>query len=227
MKLIDSLLSVISPYDCLGCAAEGALLCADCRGGLTPALPRCYRCHAVSASFTTCPACRPESPLRVVMPAVRYDGLAKDIVWRMKFARTQGAAAEIARLVEDRLQLRRRLHGRPDIIITHAPTATVRVRQRGYDQASLIAHELAGITRLPYIPLLARRGSQKQIGATKEQRTQQLDGAFRAMRAGRIRGKHIILIDDVVTTGATLEAAANALLQAGARRVDAVVFAQA
>ncbi len=150
------------------------------------------------------------------------------MVWKLKFGRAQSCGAEIAKLTVERLRLNEKLAGRHvDLLVTHAPTATSRVRQRGYDQAALIAKSLASNADIPCASLLRRRGHQEQIGATKQQRAMQLAGAFYTVRQDKIVGKHIILVDDVITTGATLESAARVLLDVGARRVDAIVFAQA
>jgi len=227
MPIIDSLLSLIAPHECIGCDSEGSLLCAPCIDGLAAPVRQCYKCHIPAERFATCPDCRRESALTSVLSAVKYTGLAKDIVWKIKFGRTRSASQEIASVIVQKLSLQRQLVDKQHILITHAPTATTRVRQRGYDQAALIARNVARQSNAPYIPLLARAGQQKQIGASRSQRTAQLRSAFRPLRHDRIRGAHIILIDDVVTTGATLEAAAQVLMDAGARRVDAIVFAQA
>lgn len=132
-------------------------------------------------------------------------------------------AAPMARICGESLPLR--------TIIVPAPTATNRVRMRGYDQSALLACNLASRIGALYDPLLCRIGSQKQIGANRAQRQAQLQGAFYTKPQYRshhdVQGAHIILVDDVVTTGATLEAAAEALRAAGARSVEAVVFAQA
>ena len=106
------------------------------------------------------------------------------------------------------------------------PTATGRARQRGYDQAKLLAHELSGQIRLPYLDCLVRSGQTHQHGLSRHDSLTQLKSAYRVKRSNRVTGAHIILVDDVVTTGATLEAAAAVLQATGASRVDAVVFAQ-
>lgn len=77
-----------------------------------------------------------------------------------------------------------------------------------------------------HFTLLSRLGQTRQVGSKREQRLTQLSDAFRALRPDVIRNAQILLVDDVVTTGGTLEAAANVLRQAGASRIDAVVFAQ-
>lgn len=107
------------------------------------------------------------------------------------------------------------------------PTATSRVRRRGYDQALLLARRLSHETHSQCVIGLLRITQSQQVDASREQRLKQLAAAFRVTRMRAVRGKHIILIDDVVTMGATLEAAASSLRAAGAGRIDALVFAQA
>lgn len=223
MLLLTPLLSLLAPHECLGCLAEGKLLCHACRSGLEAAKSRCYHCQDDTLGFSTCAECRQRTSLARVRAAVAYEATAKDLVWKLKFGRAQAAAREMADMMAPLLSP----FAASDMIITHAPTATSRIRQRGYDQAALIARALAWQTGLPYAPLLVRTGQHKQVGADRSRRTGQLEGAFRPIRARTIRGAHIIMVDDVVTTGSTLQAAAGALHRAGASRVEAIVFAQA
>jgi ComF family protein len=123
--------------------------------------------------------------------------------------------------------LKRRLLFDTDMMLVHVPTAAVRVRQRGYDQAELLTRELSRLTGLPQRYLLARSGSSRQVGASRAERVLHLSDAFRVRRPELVAGKRILLVDDVLTTGATIEAAARTLKKAGAARVDAIVFAQA
>lgn len=219
--LIDKLLAHIAPHDCLNCGTEGALLCTDCTHLLAPLPAACYRCRKLSDTAKTCDSCRHQSELFAVKVATRYQGVAKDLVWQLKFQGAQAAAREIA----DQLAgLVPHLEG---FVIVPVATATSRIRQRGYDQATLIARALAARTGLPYAAALRRSGQHHQLGSGRQQRLSQLQHAYRVVRPMSLKDQHVILIDDVLTTGATLEAAAKAIKAAGANRVSGLVFARA
>jgi ComF family protein len=145
--------------------------------------------------------------------------LAKLLVTKLKFEGAQAAAREMAVLLKPLMPT--------DAVIVPVPTATGRVRGRGYDQAKLLARALSRETRLPCLDCLVRRGQTHQVGASRAERQRQLHGAFRPRKLDQIRGKHIVLVDDVVTTGATLETAARVLRQSGVARVEAAVFCAA
>jgi ComF family protein len=221
---LDKLLSIIAPHQCVGCGAENTLLCSGCTVRLLPSRPCCYHCQQnTGQDWLTCTNCKPDSALHRVKAATRYNQPAvKKLLWKLKFDRCQAAAEDIARALAAHV---------PDTgkyLLVPAPTASVRARQRGYDQACLIAKALT--RQFPewfqYAPVLVRIGTQRQLGNSRQQRLEQLTGAFRV--TGKLQtGLPILLVDDVITTGATLQAAAATLKSAGVLRVDALVFAQA
>jgi ComF family protein len=153
--------------------------------------------------------------------ATVYGGVTKDLIWKLKFHHARAAVEPMATLMSDRF-----IFDDTGILVP-IPTATSRVRQRGYDQAELLCRAVANRTSLPYRKLLQRHGQSRQVGTTKVERTKHVTNAFRVPTAQSVAGKHVVLVDDVLTTGATLESAARALKRAGAKRVDAIVFAHA
>lgn len=222
MSVIEDLFNIIAPHQCLVCESEGDLLCEECALLLTSLPERCYLCERWSEGYRTCTRCRARSPLYSVYTAVQYEGAAKDLLHALKFSRAKAGARTIARMLSSVCPAMQ-----SDTLVTYVPTAPNRVRERGYDQAALIAKEFSRISRVPCCALLARRGSQRQVGQTRQIRKQQMADAFRPLNTIDLQGKHILIIDDVLTTGATCEAAANTLRKAGAKHVSAAIFAVA
>lgn len=220
MSVIDRILAVLTPYECLSCTDEGNLLCAGCIQQLTVLPERCYQCRKPSPSALTCSDCALASNLYRVRAGTAYTAVAKELVARLKFAGAQAAAKPMV----TRLSV---LIDNPGLVIVPVPTATSRVRGRGYDQAKLLARGLSRRTCLSYLDCLVRSGQTHQVGSSRQQRLDQLQKAFRLGDSRKVYGKHILLIDDVLTTGATLESAAKLLKTHGATHVEAMVFAQA
>ncbi len=222
MSILDRIVSVYAPFACLGCELEtNRLLCTACTETVARVPSRCYRCQATTRGYEVCAACRRKTPLRRVAVWAHYEGLAKELIRRAKYERARTGLLEAADCMVTHLA-----QFGPNVLLVPVPTATSRARQRGYDQATVLARQLARKHHLPYARLLARLGQAHQVGAGRAERVAHLKDAFRAIHTDRIQGVHILLIDDVCTTGATLESAAQVLRKAGAKRVDALVFAQ-
>lgn len=223
MRLIEHFFSLLAPHDCIICGQEGSVLCSGCSLQALPMLPeRCYRCLRQSLNYSTCPVCRHYSVLKQVWVRTHYDNSAKQIVHELKFNFAKDVAAYIALELQKTLPLLDK-----DMVIVHIPAATSHVRQRGFDQSALIARELSRVTGLSHIHALSRIGQQRQVGASAKTRQQQMKNAFRPVSIAAISGMRVLLVDDVLTTGATLESAALALRLSGAKSVSAVIFAQA
>lgn len=221
MSLFDALISRIAPHDCLACGTEGYLLCGNCASRLAIFPEHCYRCLEPSAAGLTCAVCRRATRLHRVRVATVYDGSAKLLIWQLKLAGARTAARIMTRRMATLIK-----YDTATPVIVPVPTATGRVRQRGYDQARLLARELARQARLPYLDCLARHGQTHQHGSSRQARLIQLTAAYRVIRSKAVRGADILLVDDVITTGATLEAVAATLEAAGAARIEAIVFAR-
>lgn len=212
----------MAPHECITCHKEGALVCVMCAEDVFEEVPdRCYRCLAMSKDSAVCVKCRQTSPLKHVWVATEYGGVSKQLIKLLKFERAKAACEPIAAHMTRTLP-----YFYSETIMVHIPTATSRQRMRGYDQSELIAKLVARQKGVRYEPLLVRLGQDRQVGATRKQRYEQAKSMFNACKPETIRGAHILLIDDILTTGASLESAAKVLKEAGAKQITAAVFAQ-
>ena len=183
---------------------SGMLLPASC--------PVCGRKGSVLCKG--CAAALRPAPPGVVPALLAYDGAGRALVTALKYRNQRGAL----RLVGQALA-RQAPSGGVDAV-TWAPTTPARRRARGFDQAELLARAVARQLRCACLPLLRRPPGRPQTGRSRRER---LDGPAFAVRAPVPR--RILLVDDVVTTGATLRAAAAALRQAGAAEVTLLALA--
>lgn len=200
-----SLSDVVLPRRCAGCRAPGEWLCTACRDGCEPELLRPAPGLPARAAGTFA------GPLREALHAFKYGG-------------GHGLASELGVLVA-RLVATDLATGTPLDAIVPVPLHRGRLRERGYDQALLLGERIAGSCGLPLLPALHRiRRTGPQVALDRAARAANLGGAFVGI-AGSLRGLHVGLVDDVITTGATLRSAAAAARACGARSVRAYVVA--
>jgi ComF family protein len=192
-----------------------------------PWLPRgvCGRCAGLRAPpGQPCRACaRLDVALTAVRAACSYDGPARAAVHTFKFRAGGQVAPLLGALVRHSLQRR---PVRAELLVP-VPLAPARLRQRGYNQAALLAHELAGAVGGELAAeVLGRldRPAQRTLGAAE--RLDNLRGSIHCRMPAQVSGRRVVLVDDVMTTGATLSACAEALAAAGARQVIGLVFAR-
>jgi len=182
-------------------------------------ISRCYLCAKQTDEFATCAKCKKKTPVRNVWVATDYGGTVKELLQGFKYERERTSARELAAIIDHTLP-----YLDPHTIITHVPTASSRVRARGYDHSQLLASELAKLRGLKHKTLLGRLGQTQQMGATRKQRIEQTKNSYVATK--KLKKAEVLLVDDVLTTGATLSAAGKELRRAGATKVFAAVVAQ-
>ena len=218
------------PQRCELCAAstDGGILCRECAASLPRVEAACPVCALPSAQSAICGACLREPPeFAATLAAFLYvfpvDRLIQAVKYGGRTALAQWAGATLAATVQAAFAQRRRGE-RPQRIVA-IPLSAARQRQRGFNQAGLIATHVARATALPVASPIARiAGALPQTGLPWRERRRNVRGAFAVH--GDVRGARIALVDDVMTTGATLGEAARALGRAGAARVECWVVAR-
>ena len=188
---------------------------------------RCGRVLGLHASRARCPDCRGRTfAFKRALAAASYEGPARELIRRMKARREPFWAESLARWVVERLR-REGLAGSFDGVIPVPAHWTARV-SRGFNPAELVARAAAKALGIPCRSVLARRGfrRRRQTGLLRAERLANVAGVF-ACRAGKgLEGKRCLLVDDVITTGATVDACARLLRRAGAASVVAVAVAR-
>ena len=218
------------PQRCELCVARtgGALLCAECASELPSVALACPLCALPSADGAVCGACLTNPPsyaatVAAFVYAFPVDRLLQRIKYGGRIALADWAGAALAKVA--RAALARRSAGDGPEWIVALPLAQARQRERGFNQAAEIASRVAQATALPlHAPLARIAGGPAQAALPWAERRRNVRGAFAVRRD--VRGARIALVDDVMTTGATLAEASRTLVDAGAARVECWVVAR-
>ncbi|MEA3309494.1 MAG: ComF family protein [Chloroflexota bacterium] len=221
------LADLLMPPCCVSCGRLGGWLCADCAATLPLFVgPLCVRCGRAWEGSGLCPVCR-ETPLQTnpIRAAFLFEGAIRDVIHALKY---RGGADVVATLAPRMREawLSQEMSGE---VLIPVPLHAQREAQRGYNQAALLAVALGREMGLPVVGVLQRvRNTTSQTKLNRRERRANVAQAFTlAATKKNFQGKHVVLVDDVATTGATLEACAITLLQGGAKNVSAFTLARA
>lgn len=223
--LASRALDLVFPPRCVGCGAfDGAFLCAECFSAIPRADGRrCDRCWTI-ASSAACPRCADFPKAFAGMRSTfSYGGPARDAVLNLKFLGVSAVADVMAREMNQTW----REWGLDVGAIVPIPLGWVRRRTRGYNQAELLARSIGRANDIPLLTDAVKRSRQTKPQAMQpdaESRRRNVEGAFAP--TGKAVPPRVLLIDDVATTGATLDACTRALLEGGAQRVYCLTFAR-
>ncbi len=233
-RLARDVADVLCPERCAACAAivpAHVLFCHACRDGVNAlGPPECERCGRPLAQGSCCArsAAADDAPVRCARAFARYDTGATrhPIAAALHAFKYRGAWRLAPRLAQAMLARVPATLGAP--LVAPVPLHVVRLRQRGFNQSAMLALLLARALGWPVaVRLLVRtRDTSSQTALAVAARRANVDGAFVVRRPGSARGRHVLLVDDVWTSGATACAAARALRGDGARAVDVLTFAR-
>lgn len=234
MNLKERFLKVIWPTTkCVICGGNSEKhfpgLCRNCLERMEKHREKevfCSRCGSFHPdSFKNCPRCYFDPPKFSVRGGLfcglPYDEDSRILVKSLKYQNRRDLAETMAKLFFRYSEIDADFD-----VITAVPLHEIRQRERGYNQSEVFARYLAAGMDLPYESLLVRRvNTVSQTKLPYHQRLRNLEGAFSVLSAETVKGKKILLVDDVVTTGATVKECAAVLKSAGAKRVGIAVFA--
>ena len=218
-----ALAAALFPPRCAACGRPGAAICQPCLATATPLPhPQCRQCTRPLTYGDQCARCRLEQRrINHLYVPYAYTPPILQAVHRFKYANKRYLAADLAALAMSALP--------PDLrvdLVVPVPLTPSRERQRGYNQGRLLATEVARRLdlQLDCDVLIRQRDTPPQTSLPRARRLDNVRGAFRALR--KLSGARILLVDDVTTTGATIEAATRALRRRGAVWVGALVLAR-
>ena len=235
--LANALLSLVYPPDCLACGAAldpaaGDHFCAACLEELTACEHgRCPKCAAALPPGVLpgkrCPMCRDAfRHIRGTACVGDFQGKLMELVHAFKYSRRRFLGRSLSELLAQATVAapwRREV----DVVIP-VPLDLRKFLRRGFNQAEILARTTASALSARRAPKILKRvpGGPPQVELKRRQRFENVKGRFKVRRPARVRGRCVLLVDDVATTGATLEECARVLRSAGARRVYAAVLAR-
>jgi ComF family protein len=228
--LLNNLLDFVFPPECLVCAGRLAgseqYYCDPCRDLADDlSFPVCPVCrNEITDVRIGCPACNGRNPVSAVWTCGTFDKFYRPVVHGIKYHGLIPLVSMMADILVSRMNEASR--GLADLIVP-VPLHWTRRRERGFNQSALLADELSAQLSMPVLRGVLRRvkRTRDQTGLNARERIANMQKAFRVVVPDDVIGKRVLLVDDVMTTGATLNEAANELRIAGCRNVFAAVIA--
>ena len=219
--MLDQLLKIVAPHYCYGCHKAGSTLCSNCKYNIiSEPFSGCIVCQKPAGERGVCGACNPSFE-RAWCVSERTD-VVQAVLNGYKFERQRSSYKVLSALLDDHVSD----FSHVPVVVVPIPTVARHLRIRGYDHTMLIARRFARLRKaLLDTHLVTRKTSATQLGANRKKRIAQAKEAFQ-IRGVVSETSVYLLIDDITTTGSTLEYAARALKEAGASRVWVAVIAR-
>ncbi|MFC1953114.1 ComF family protein [Chloroflexota bacterium] len=226
MKFKRVALDLLFPQWCIGCGKEGVMLCSSCRSllpGIMP--PLCPLCGKPQSSGIHCSNCVSwQAEIDGIRSPFRFEGTMRQAVYHLKYRNLKALVPFLAKLLSDYLVK----YSVPGEVLVPVPLHRKRLRERGFNQSGLLTIELGKLICLPVVDdCLIRQlyvSSQARTSNVEERQTNVVDAFI--CRNDSLKDKRVILIDDVATSGATLDACAGVLKESGVASVWGLVLAR-
>lgn len=222
--ITDFFLDLIFPKKCV-CGKWDTLLCDSCKAKINyKSSQTCPLCRKLSANGKTCPACRHKTALTGVMIFGSHETVLKKLIWNYKYELIKALSVPLSEMLVMKFgsELKRK---KP--VVTFVPLSKNRMNWRGFNQSELLAKEVSSKLELELQPLLKRVGKGKtQVGLRRRERIKNLKGRIEPLAGIAADNKKVVIVDDVYTSGATLEECARVLRKKGFREIYGLVISR-
>lgn len=219
--MIERLLDLVSPHRCSVCGENGKILCDSCKYDIVnESYEGCLVCHVPCGPRGICETCRRHLPIdQAWCVGERTEGL-KRLIDDYKFKSQRAGSAALAEVLDEVLPVLP-----TGVVLMPIPTSPSTIRVRGFDHMKLIADQFAKERRLEVGQFLERatKATLHFLGKSERER---LGPTLFALKLDAVVPEHVLIFDDIVTTGTTLRAAVGLLKKAGVKRVDVAVIAR-
>lgn len=224
-KVVKLFADIVFPIECVGCGQSSEFLCSSCVSKIKMfPVQTCHYCRKPQAFGKTCDQCANKNRLDGLFILGPYDQpILKEAIHAWKHERVKEIGNILGLRLADRLA-----HSffQENSVIAHIPLRKPRQFDRGFNQSEQLAHILSKKFEIPLKSLLIKiKDTEPQSSLNREQRLQNIRGVFTLAKDAKLNGENIILIDDITTTGATLEEACLTLKKSGAKSVWGITLA--
>ncbi len=228
-KCVNYLKDAIFPLFCIDCNLEGNIICADCFQKInSDGVLSCPVCHKSDGLGWACADCKPRSYLERHIAITEYNeaGRLGHLLQAFKYRYIEDAREKLLMLVANFVKKNHHLFSHIDAIIP-VPLHSRRYAERGFNQADIIANELSSLLRIPKLSCLVRVAyTCQQAKLKKQDRINNVENAFAFVGNNPGAKNKVLLVDDVYTTGSTLQECARTLKENGAKRVVGFTIAR-
>lgn len=229
LSSLNKLLDLLLPKFCIGCNKEGTYLCSKCKKEILAVTAQiCPKCQRLSDQGEYHRGCREGIFLSGIIVSSYYkEGPTKELIHNFKYNSVLELKIPLGKMLSDAITNNLLLLTYNDCLLTFSPLHPRRLAQRGYNQAEILALEAARRLKIPCLDLLRKiTHTKRQVGLRGAQRRKNLSGVFQLKPGIDVKDKKIIIIDDITTTGTTLNECAKVLKDAGAKEVWGLVVAR-
>lgn len=225
-KIKKFVLDILFPIDCIGCGSEGQWICLKCQDNLAYQKDQiCIGCGRASKGGLVCTRCGKKWSLDRTLLVFNYDDkVLQKAIKALKYKYAHDIASELGQMLLKFYESKK--FAKKNIVFIPVPLHKKRFRQRGFNQAELLSRAFSSRYKVDSTLLIRKKYTKAQAKLGEEARKENIKQAFACLKSDEVKNKIVVLVDDVITTGSTLNECAKILKDAGARKVWGLALAK-